>query len=29
MDQDRYDWQLINIRCVLAHREYDKGNWKE
>ena len=25
----RYDWKLINIRCVLTHREYDLGSWKE
>ncbi|HUO07433.1 MAG TPA: type II toxin-antitoxin system HigB family toxin [Phycisphaerae bacterium] len=25
----RYDWQLINIRGVLTHREYDTGRWKE
>jgi mRNA interferase HigB len=25
----RYDWQLINIRCVLTHRDYDRGKWKE
>jgi mRNA interferase HigB len=25
----RYDWQLINIRCVVTHRDYDKGTWKE
>jgi mRNA interferase HigB len=25
----RYDWQLINIRHVLTHREYDKDDWKE
>jgi mRNA interferase HigB len=25
----RYDWELINIRCVLSHAEYDKGKWKE
>jgi mRNA interferase HigB len=25
----RYDYQLINIRAVLTHAEYDKGKWKE
>jgi len=25
----RYDYQLVNVRCVLTHREYDEGNWKE
>lgn len=25
----RYDYQLINIRAVLTHREYDEGRWKE
>ena len=25
----RYDYQLINIREVLTHAEYDKGTWKE
>jgi mRNA interferase HigB len=25
----RYEWRLINIRCVLTHREYDQGKWKE
>ncbi len=25
----RYDWQLINIRCVLTHTEYGTGKWKE
>lgn len=25
----RYDYQLINIRCVLTHREYDRNDWKE
>ena len=24
----RYDWQLINIRYVLTHAEYDRGQWK-
>ncbi len=24
----RYDFQLINIRQVLTHAQYDKGNWK-
>lgn len=25
----RYDWELINIRCVLTHAAYDRGTWKE
>ena len=25
----RYDYQLINVRAVLTHQEYDKGTWKE
>jgi mRNA interferase HigB len=25
----KYAWQLINIRCVLTHQEYDRDNWKE
>ena len=25
----RYDYQLINVRAVLTHREYDAGKWKE
>jgi len=25
----RYDYQLVNIRIVLTHAEYDKGSWKE
>ncbi|MDP1661812.1 MAG: type II toxin-antitoxin system HigB family toxin [Phycisphaerales bacterium] len=25
----RYDYQLVNVRCVLTHAEYDKGDWKE
>ena len=25
----RYDWQLINIRAVPTHAEYDKAKWKE
>jgi mRNA interferase HigB len=24
----RCEWQLINIRCVLTHSDYDKGKWK-
>lgn len=24
----KYEWQLVNVRCVLRHSEYDKGNWK-
>ena len=25
----RYDYQLVNVRCVLTHAEYDRGRWKE
>jgi mRNA interferase HigB len=25
----RYDYQLINVRTVLTHKEYDEGKWKE
>lgn len=25
----RYDRELINVRNVLTHREYDEGKWKE
>jgi mRNA interferase HigB len=25
----RYDYQLVNVRAVLTHREYDSGPWKE
>lgn len=25
----RYDYELINVRCVLTHEEYDEGKWKE
>jgi mRNA interferase HigB len=25
----RYDHQLVNVRAVLTHREYDAGSWKE
>ena len=25
----RYDYQLINVRCVLTHRDYDRDDWKE
>jgi mRNA interferase HigB len=25
----RYDYQLINVRAVLTHREYDQGAWRE
>lgn len=24
----RYDYQLVNVRAVLTHAEYDKGKWK-
>jgi len=25
----RYDYQLVNVRHVLTHAEYDEGKWKE
>ena len=25
----RYDFQLINVRQVMTHAEYDKSKWKE
>ncbi len=25
----RYDYQLINVRAVMTHKEYDEGKWKE
>lgn len=25
----RYDYQLINVRAIMTHREYDEGKWKE
>ena len=25
----RYDYQLVNVRAVLGHAEYDRGAWKE
>jgi mRNA interferase HigB len=25
----RYDWKLINIRCVLPHSQYVRDAWKE
>ena len=25
----RYDYQLVNVRAVLTHQEYDEGQWKE
>lgn len=25
----RYDYELINIRAVLTHEEYDEEKWKE
>ena len=24
----RYEWQLINVRCVLTHAEYNHGKWR-
>ena len=23
-----YDWQLVYIRGIYTHKEYDEGNWK-
>jgi mRNA interferase HigB len=25
----RFDYQLINVRVVLTHEEYDRGRWKD
>lgn len=25
----RYDYQLINVRAVMTHQDYDRGKWKE
>lgn len=25
----RYDYQLVNVRAVLTHDEYDQNDWKE
>ena len=25
----RYDYQLVNVRAVLTHEDYDEGDWKE
>jgi len=25
----RYDYQLVNVRSALTHKEYDEGKWKE
>jgi mRNA interferase HigB len=25
----RYDYQLVNVRAVLTHRQYAAGQWKE
>jgi mRNA interferase HigB len=25
----RYDYQLVNVRAVLTHAEYDRGAWKD
>jgi mRNA interferase HigB len=24
----RYDYQLINVRAVMTHRDYNQGRWK-
>lgn len=25
----RYDYQLINVRAIMTHREYDADKWKD
>lgn len=25
----RYEYWLVNVRAVLTHPEYDRGNWRE
>lgn len=25
----KYQWQIVYVRCILTHSEYDKGDWKE
>jgi mRNA interferase HigB len=25
----RYDYQLVNVRAVVTHQEYDQGTWKD
>ena len=25
----RYNYQLVNVRAVMPHQEYDEGKWKE
>jgi len=25
----RYDYELINVRAVMTHVQYDQGKWKE
>jgi mRNA interferase HigB len=25
----RYDYQLVNVRTILTHRDYDEDRWKE
>ena len=25
----RYDYQLVNVRAVLTHEEYNEGRWKD
>ena len=25
----KYRWQIVYIRSILTHREYDKGQWKQ
>ncbi len=25
----RYDYQLVNVRAVLTHSEYDAGKWRD
>ena len=25
----RYDYQLVNVRAVMTHQQYDRGKWKD
>jgi hypothetical protein len=25
----KYEWQMINVRAVLTHTQYDQNRWKE
>jgi mRNA interferase HigB len=29
MTRIRYDYQLINVRAILTHAEYDRSKWKD